>query len=308
MCIHFSHLLAMKRFAFTLVELLVVVAVIALLAAILLVAVNGARETARRNQCLTRQRDLALAMVTYNVDNNGLPGSLNQFGSTPIHSWAVAIFPMIGENKRYEFLTKDQNSLVPNEVAQAVVSPPALLCPSDELQGIARLNYFVNCGPADYSTNNVSNLNLDYVLFRDRRTDSSLGLTALNTKVKLDEIPDGTSNTILLLEDSEGTTPGRGTWYVPDWSIAMYVPNEYKVNSTSTRSGQVDNHLGFTWGSTSARPLTKHVGTGNVAFADGSARPINDDISIWEFLRNLCPDDAQGKKAVNDGGLGLTNL
>jgi len=294
-------LCVMKRSAFTLVELLVVIAVVVILVAILIPAVNAAREHARRNQCLAQQRALAIAMVDYAQANNGLPGSLNQLGETPIRSWVVSILPMIGENRRYEIMMR--HPLTPAEVDQATVPLPALLCPSDRPEGNARLNYVVNCGPAAWSPAINGDIAPHFTLFKDRRRLPD-DLTSINRRVRIEEIPDGASNTILLSENVNAGFWHQGT--ADD-------PNELPTPSgVFTRDSVAVANFGFIWADQAAlapnsstagpRPSSRHPGTIVAAFADGSARVINDNIGIWEWLKLVCPDDAQARKSISQRG------
>src|SRR3954466_4246750 len=66
-----------KRFAFTLVELLVVIAIIGILVALLLPAIQAAREAARRTKCANNLKNCALAVLNYEASNKVLPPGSN---------------------------------------------------------------------------------------------------------------------------------------------------------------------------------------------------------------------------------------
>lgn len=88
------------RRGFTLIELLVVVAIIGLLIAILLPAVNGAREAARRNTCISRIRQVGMAALNYEsarrkYPRGGWPAKGGGFG----FSWWIEILPYLEENQ-----------------------------------------------------------------------------------------------------------------------------------------------------------------------------------------------------------------
>jgi prepilin-type N-terminal cleavage/methylation domain-containing protein len=101
-----------KRNAFTLVELLVVIAVIAVLMGILLPALGRAREQAKKSVCLGNQRQIMLATGIYQADNDGkimyqhaggaywaLPNALTTQVSGAKKNWISRIWPSVGENK-----------------------------------------------------------------------------------------------------------------------------------------------------------------------------------------------------------------
>ena len=126
--------------AFTLVELLVVIAIIGILVALLLPAIQAAREAARRAQCANNLKNIGLALLNYGDTYKRLPpatpldyeavakvGGINQPGGT----WVVRIWPYIEEQALYDRYDK---TLPPNNAKNAPVegvSLPWLICPSD---------------------------------------------------------------------------------------------------------------------------------------------------------------------------------
>src|SRR6187549_779196 len=80
---------------FTLVELLVVIAIIGILVALLLPAVQAARESARRMQCTNNLKQIALALHSYHDALSEFPGAAGAGGGSP--TWLVATLPYIEE-------------------------------------------------------------------------------------------------------------------------------------------------------------------------------------------------------------------
>jgi prepilin-type N-terminal cleavage/methylation domain-containing protein/prepilin-type processing-associated H-X9-DG protein len=159
---------------FTLVELLVVIAIIGILVALLLPAVQAAREAARRAQCSNNLKNLALAAIVYHdvkkhfpVDedaNDGANSAPDQINLTngkwlsepadPIRAagklsgagWIVEVLPQLEEqplydrfmpylDKKWAGLRLGMNANTPELRAAIAVQPPVLICPSDEFSG-----------------------------------------------------------------------------------------------------------------------------------------------------------------------------
>jgi len=174
------------RCGFTLVELLVVITIIGMLMALLLPAVNSARESARRGVCLNNLKQLVTAAQSYGARHHGeLPGYVNVVGrssdpATPpavpgiMGTWAVALMPDMERTDVYEkffaidpFLTAGVAGYQANGQPASTALPTisSFICPSDppddQTVDPTALSYVANCGipddAASYSSVTIGN-------------------------------------------------------------------------------------------------------------------------------------------------------
>eukprot|EP01136_Pigoraptor_vietnamica_P035091 Opistho-1_new@99872 len=104
-----------QRTGFTLVELLVVITIIGMLVALLLPAVQNAREAGRRAQCLNNMKNVTLALQNFESGKQRFPGLREHLGipNTGMSSnqqikasWAFMILPQLDRNDLYRAYTK----------------------------------------------------------------------------------------------------------------------------------------------------------------------------------------------------------
>jgi prepilin-type N-terminal cleavage/methylation domain-containing protein len=213
------------RRGFTLVELLVVIAIIGILVALLLPAIQAAREAARRSQCSNNVKQITLGLQnyhdTYQTFPPGViwgPGSPN-FTRPYHHTWNVMILPFIEQAALYDSVDKNLPIW-----GQAIVSTPVgtLRCPSDagrrnvsETANIAVTNYPGAEGYHWWDTANINPNDPNHWAhpsnpgntYSDQFTTacSLNGVFTVTRTHTMSEVRDGTSSTIIVGEsDSMG--------------------------------------------------------------------------------------------------------
>jgi prepilin-type N-terminal cleavage/methylation domain-containing protein len=204
----FSTLFGSSRFGFTLVELLVVIAIIGVLIALLLPAVQAAREAARRMQCTNNLKQLALACHNHHDILKNFPSRMTGPNTSQSRlSWLYQILPYAEQVSLYQQISTTGTSNAVNGTTNYTNIPvpwdsnfrpwrtviTTFLCPSDSAKdnvegGIANSSYSCNCGDLTYWHSNGS---------QDKR-----GRGTFLALVHRDfaAITDGTSNTFLASE------------------------------------------------------------------------------------------------------------
>jgi prepilin-type N-terminal cleavage/methylation domain-containing protein len=244
---------ARRRHGFTLVELLVVIAIIGILVALLLPAIQAAREAARRVNCQSNIKNLALAVLNYENQRKALPPGVDIeppvgqeiFDSNAIDvelSWIVHILPLIEEQAVYDSfdLEKrivDQSTALKDANNPQTAQPELLMCPSDAARGRfyeSRTSYTLRFGKGNYAA---------YVSPEHIRSMRIFPAALINEPQSLARITDGTSKTVVLAEvrTRDNEADPRGVWAAA-WAggsllgFDMHSKSHQDVTSSSQRN------------------------------------------------------------------------
>lgn len=300
-----------RRHAFTLVELLVVIAIIGILIALLLPAVQAAREAARRSQCTNHLKQWGLALHNYHdtykqfatgtrdQDPNGPAG--NRIWTAGYHrkgSVLVKLLPFVEQNALYDQL--DQRGDVVDQLAALGYGPdepPTVRCPSDDYENTStgQSNYAPSLGNqlmpgrscSAYPGNN----------FGTGPTGHGSTSTAGNISgcfsrydwaAKFADIKDGTSNVILMGEILPFCGDHhRGGWMNPNalWTATTGPINFETCPGIGAGTGGTDGCNAYGNWQTSQGFKSYHPGGANFLFADGSVHFLPETIDYMTYQR-----------------------
>jgi len=329
-----------REIGFTLVELLVVIAIIGVLVALLLPAVQAAREAARRNQCLNNFKQLALAAQNHQGAFNYLPVDINdppnEKGDRPqLYMQLLPFMEGSALKNAYDFsvgpLHARNKPLLGRE-------EPMLRCPSDD-------SYIMEAGSADNGGDRKSNygFNYGYGTYGQLADNPSRrgpfwanpGIPAAaksefhrfandnsGQQINFKHITDGTSNTYLQMELRQTPSPlgddnndRRGRIWV--WAGASYTI--MTLMTPNSAAGDVT----ACWTENNAiAPCVRRTGNANRAFnlaarsrhssgvavsrCDGGAEFVSDDVdlNVWRAQSTMAGDDPPLPQPVDPEGNG----
>jgi prepilin-type N-terminal cleavage/methylation domain-containing protein/prepilin-type processing-associated H-X9-DG protein len=246
---------ASLRRAFTLVELLVVIAILGVLVALLLPAVQAARESARRTSCGNNQHQIGLALLAFHDDHQAFPqggvevralrsptGNLLYPNGRQL-AWSAYVLAYLEENgvNRQLDLTKAFDSPANAQAGARVI--PAFLCPSDGFRsnlvsGLGRTDYGGIFGQRIIGNDNPPN-----------------GCMLYDRPIRIIDITDGTSCTMIVSEDTHTDM---------QWINAL---NVFDVSCAINTAPPLENDI-----------VSKHPGGANALFADGGVHYLRDDL------------------------------
>jgi prepilin-type N-terminal cleavage/methylation domain-containing protein len=305
---------------FTLVELLVVIAIIGILVALLLPAVQMARESSRRSACANNLRQVGLGILNHESAHKKFPPGKRYSGprsnpNTFDYSWACIILGHLEQQALYDQIDFKYKLISPENMPAVSQIIPIYLCPSvssleahrspegriqnlggQEGEGLACIDYLGVSGPDRYKDNPE-----DKQLYGPQR-GVLLGTKGLENEDTITEPPamttnritDGLANTLMVVEctgrgadvNSDGEVKGlTGAWALGG-------------NITHIKKGINDELPPKVW--EEERVFSDHPGGAHGLACDGSVHFMSEDMDAKD-LRSLCSRDG------GETGVGFDN-
>ncbi len=295
-----------RRRGFTLIELLVVISIIGVLVALLLPAVQMAREAARRNQCVNNLKQIGLALHNYQLSHAVWPPGYvtnwfkkQEFG--PGWGWGTAILPQLEQGNLYSACNLDVNIEDPINLTARTVTIAVYLCPTDNPPPTMTATYYPDkvIIPRGTPICDVSSTNYCAMFGLGEPGIAGEGLFSRNVSMAPEDVHDGLSQTIAAGERS--CKLGNATWVGSVTNAVLGPPPGY--NGTVGRlilepgAGMTLGHAGEGRGpgdnqSDCNMYFSLHPGGVNFVFADGHV----------SFLKSSMDAKLYAALSTRDGG------
>jgi len=250
-----------SRGGFTLIELLVVVTVIGALTALMLPAIQSARQAARKASCSNHLRQIGLGLHSHHDGYNHFPPGgieLRTFASPQGRqlAWSAYLLPFIEQQPLYDRIDFKKAFDSPENAEAAAEIVPTYLCPS-----VARFSYRVDGrGACDYGG-----------IYGERITGPNSppkGAMLYDRRLRIRDIRDGTAHTLIVSEDAQ--------WKDGQWINARNLFDQaFPINHAPAFENDI---------------RSKHPGGANGLFVDGSARFLDEDMEM-DVLAAICTRD-----------------
>jgi prepilin-type N-terminal cleavage/methylation domain-containing protein/prepilin-type processing-associated H-X9-DG protein len=312
-----------KRLGFTLVELLVVISIIGVLVGLLLPAVQSAREASRRANCMNNEKQIALALLSYESEKGAFPGYVSftlvpmSGGAQPVKlNWVNSILPQLERSDIYNRLIEEYKKLVSggtpdyqDTFLKIMVCPSNM--PSDTASRTPWLAYRSNTGrnrgnallptgsdATQQALASVINTQLisegvftDQAAIPSKYTES-VGEQVVRVGLSYITAHDGSSTTLLLSEMSNSDTP------MSDWKLPA-------INFTEKDEEVYPPTLGFNWkdmnnlqpntvvvpNTPADKMKSNHPGGVIASFCDGHQMYLKTDIDPLIYMQLMSPND-----------------
>ena len=271
-----------NRAGFSMIELLMVIAIIVMMLSLMLPAIQSAREAARRVQCINNLKQVSLALANYETQYHVFPpGVVDRAGpirNEPLGlhiSWCVQLLPYMEQQSLYNAFNANVTVYAPENQTVRLSTMSALLCPDDPGRPIGNRQGMTTYAGCHHDVEAPIDVNNHGVFF-------------LNSHINSDDLLDGTSFTILVGEKRIDPIPFDLGWMSGTRATLRNTGTAINGTPLSNTSDLPPVATGGDQELAVGGFGSYHPGGANFAFGDGSVRWIAETVNphIYRCLGN----------------------